>query len=411
MSNAAKSDRPPTAVATPAPIGRLGLIALLGALTAFAPLSIDMYLPAFPALEAHFGVGPGAVQATLAAFFVGLAIGQSIHGPLSDRLGRRLPLIAGVLVYVATSIAAVFAPDVETLTLLRLIQGLGGCAGIVIARAMVRDLFDERDSARVYSMLMLVMGVAPILAPLLGGQLLAVADWRWIFVSLALFGLACLAAAVFVMPESLPPERRQRGGAGPVLRAYARLAGDREFMGFALASGFVLAGMFAYITGSPFVFITLHGVSPQDFGLLFGLNAAGLIGASQVNLRLLRRFEGRRILTFALYANGAAALTLAAVTLWQGAPLVAVLAPLFLTIASLGFVTANAMAAAMSRAGAHAGVASALIGLMQFVLGAVAGGLVGALEDGTAAPMGLTMAGFSLAGIAAHRHLTGRRAR
>ncbi|MDD3446554.1 MAG: Bcr/CflA family multidrug efflux MFS transporter [Zavarzinia sp.] len=389
---------------------RLGLIVILGALTAFAPLSIDMYLPAFPALQAHFDVGPGAVQGTLAAFFVGLAIGQSIHGPLSDRLGRRLPLVAGITVYIASSIGAIFAPSIESLVLLRFVQALGGCAGIVVARAMVRDLFDERDSARVYSMLMLVMGVAPILAPMLGGLLLTIADWRWIFVALAAFGLACLAAVWLVLPDSLPPEKRQRGGIQPVVRAYLHLMADPVFMGFTLASSFAMAGMFAYITGSPFVFITLHGVSPQDYSLLFGLNAAGLIATSQINLRLLRRLTGRRILIVALLANAGAAVTLAGVTLWPGTGLIALLVPLFLTIASLGFVTANAMAAAMSRAGAHAGIASALIGVLQFALGALAGGMVGLLEDGTAAPMGLTMAAFSLAGVAAHQSLTGRRA-
>ncbi len=392
-------------IESPSPRARreAGLIIVLGALTAFAPLSIDMYLPAFPALEAHFATTPGAVQATLAAFFVGLALGQSVHGPLADRLGRRLPMVVGIAVYVAASIAAIFAPDIETLTLLRFVQALGGCAGIVIARAMVRDLFDERNSARVFSLLMLVMGVAPILAPMAGGQLLAIADWRWIFVVLALFGAGCLAAVFLMLPETLPPERRQRGGIRPILAAYGQLLRDPVFMGFALASGLLMAGMFAYITGSPLVFITLYGVSPQDYGLLFGLNALGLIAASQINVHLLRRFEGRRILGTALAANVVAALVLAAIATLGTSHLLAILVPLFLTISSLGFVTANAMAAAMSRAGARAGIASALIGVLQFTLGAVGGGLVSAFDDGTAAPMGLTIAGLGLAGAGAHR--------
>lgn len=393
---------------TPKKSGRLGLIVILGSLTAFAPLSIDMYLPAFPALETHFGASAGAVQGTLAAFFIGLAIGQSVHGPLSDRLGRRLPMVAGTLVYVAASIAAIFAPDIETLSVLRFIQALGGCAGIVIARAMVRDLFDERDSARVFSLLMLVMGLAPILAPMLGGQLLAIADWRWIFAVLAVFGAACLAAVLLALPETLPAESRQRGGIARILHAYGRLLADPVFMGFSLASGFLMAGMFAYITGSPFVFITLHGVSPQDYGLLFGLNALGLIATSQINLRLLRLYSGRQILTVVMIAQALAAVTLAGVTLAGPAQLVLILVPLFVCIASLGFVSANAAAAAMSRAGANAGIASALIGVLQFALGALGGAFVGLFDDGTAAPMGCTIAGLSLTGLLAHRLLTGR---
>ncbi|PWR18140.1 Bcr/CflA family multidrug efflux MFS transporter [Zavarzinia aquatilis] len=388
--------------------GRLGLIVILGSLTAFAPLSIDMYLPAFPALEAHFGASAGAVQGTLAAFFVGLALGQSVHGPLSDRLGRRLPMLGGIIVYVAASIAAIFAPDIESLSLLRFIQALGGCAGIVIARAMVRDLFDERDSARVFSLLMLVMGLAPILAPVLGGQLLAFADWRWIFAVLAAFGAACLAAVAFALPETLSAEQRQRGGLARILHAYGRLLADPVFMGFSLSSGLLMAGMFAYITGSPFVFITLYGVSPQDYGLLFGLNAVGLIATSQINLRLLRHYSGRDILKVVMAVQAVAALVLAGVALVQPAQLAFLLAPLFVCIASLGFVSANASAAAMSRAGANAGIASALIGVLQFALGAVGGACVGLFDDGTAAPMGCTIAGLSVAGLLSHRLLTGR---
>ncbi|MFZ2872665.1 Bcr/CflA family multidrug efflux MFS transporter [Zavarzinia sp.] len=397
-----------TANPTPTKPGRLGLIVILGSLTAFAPLSIDMYLPAFPALETHFGASAGAVQGTLAAFFIGLAIGQSVHGPLSDRLGRRLPMVGGILVYVAASIAAIFAPDIETLSVLRFVQALGGCAGIVIARAMVRDLFDERDSARVFSLLMLVMGLAPILAPMLGGQLLAIADWRWIFAALATFGAACLGAVFFALPETLPAEQRQRGGLARILHAYGRLLADPVFMGFSLSSGFLMAGMFAYITGSPFVFITLYGVSPQAYGLLFGLNALGLIATSQINMRLLRHYSGRQILAVVMVAQALAAVALAGVTLVQPAQLVFVLVPLFACIASLGFVSANAAAAAMSRAGANAGIASALIGVLQFGLGALGGAFVGLFDNGTAAPMGFTIAGLSLAGLLAHRLLTGR---
>jgi DHA1 family bicyclomycin/chloramphenicol resistance-like MFS transporter len=390
------------------PKNRLGMIVALGALTAFAPLSIDMYLPAFPALEGYFATDAGAVQATLAAFFIGLAIGQAFHGPLSDRFGRRAPLMAGIGIYIAASIGAIFAPDIETLAVLRFIQAIGGCAGMVIARAMVRDLFDERDSAKVFSMLMLVMGLAPILAPLLGGQILILADWRVIFLVLAGFGALCLFGVVVFLPETHGPDRRQRGGLGPVLRAYGRLLADPIFMGFGVANALLSAGLFSYITGSPFVFITLYGVSPQEYGLLFSLNAIGLIAATQVNVRLLRYWSGRQILKVAMAINAVAGLALAGMALAQPASLFLLMVPLFTTLVSLGFVGANAMAAAMSRAGHHAGAASALLGVMQFGFGAVAGAAVSLFENGTAGPMGLVMAGLAVAGFTVHRLLADR---
>lgn len=387
---------------------RLGLVLILGALTAFAPLSIDMYLPAFPALETTFEASASAVQATLAMFFIGLSLGQSVHGPLSDRLGRRRPLMIGIGIYVAASIGAVFAPDIETLAVLRFIQAIGGCAGVVIARAMVRDLFDERESARIFSMLMLVMGLAPILAPLIGGQILIHADWRAIFWVLAGFGALCLLAVAVLLRESLPPVRRQTGGLVPVLKAYGRLLADPAFMGFAGASSLVMAGLFAYVTGSPFLFITLYKVSPQDYGILFSLNAAGFILASQVNVRLLRRSDGRAILKAGLAGNAICGLLLAGAVLSRPEHLMVIWIPLFLSLFCLGFVAANAMAAAMSRAGGNAGAASALIGVMQFGLGAIAGAMLGVIADGTAGPMGLMIAGLSLAGFLLHRWLADR---
>ncbi len=383
--------------------GRLRFIIILGALTAFAPLSIDMYLPAFPAIEAHFGVTAGAVQATLATFFIGLAVGQAFYGPISDRYGRRGPLVIGITLYVAASALAAFAPDIATLTLARLAQALGGCAGIVIARAMVRDLFHEREAARVYSHLMLVMGVAPILAPVLGAYVLDIGDWSVIFWVLGLFGLLCIAAVTLGLHETLPPERRTSDGVGGALRGYGALFLDRPFLALAFCSAFASGSLFAYITASPFVFISLHEVSARTFALLFGMNAFGLILSSQVNAWLLHRFTSRQILQAAGVANAAAALGLATVVLVAPGWFAGFVALLFLFVGSLGFLFPNAVAAAMARAQARAGAASALIGTLQFLMGALAAALVGQLGEDSAVPMALVIAAAALAGMVCGR--------
>jgi DHA1 family bicyclomycin/chloramphenicol resistance-like MFS transporter len=379
------------------------LVLILGALTAIGPLSIDMYLPAFPALQAELGASAGAVQATLAVFFAGLAVGQPLYGPLSDRYGRRAPLLAGIALFAAGSIAAALAPGIVTLTLARIAQALGGCAGMVIARAVVADLFDERGIARVLSLLVLVMGLAPILAPLAGGQLLVLVGWRSIFWFLAAFALACLVAVALGLRETHPPERRSEGGLGAAIRAYTRLLANLRFVAFALAGALSMAGLFAYITGSPFVFIQLYGVSPQHFGYLFGLNAIGIIGASQVNVRLLRRYAGQSILAVATVVNLAAGLALLAVVLAEAGGLPGLMVPLFAVIASLGFIIANSVAAAMAQVSANRGAASALIGLFQFAIAALVSTAVGSFQDGSALPMAAIIAAAALAGFVCTR--------
>lgn len=365
----------------------LKLALILGTLSAFGPFSIDMYLPGLPAIASEFDVTTAVVQQTLAVFFIGLAVGQTFYGPIADRIGRRPPLIFGCILYTAACIGCAFVPSIERLIALRLIQALGACAGVVITRSMVRDLFDEQESARMYSFLMLVMGIAPITAPLIGGQLLIYFDWRAIFITLAGFGLLCLMLVLFALHETLPPERRNRAGFGSVLRNYVLLLGDRTFMGFAIAGGLASSAMFAYISGSPFVFIELNGVAPEHFGLLFGTNAAGLIGAAQLNRYLLLRYPAAKILTFALGITGSAGLLLPvlAATGWGGFP--GLLIVLFITIASTGLVGPNATALAMGPHARRAGSAAALLGATQFLLGATAGALVGFLDNGTAMPM------------------------
>lgn len=379
----------------PAPLhqhsyARLAII--LGILTAFGPLSIDMYLPGLPSIAHDFGVETADVQQTLSAFFIGLAVGQLIYGPISDRLGRRRPLLFGCALYAVACLGCVLAPSLNALILLRLAMAFGACAGMVITRSVVRDLFDERESARMYSMLVLVMGLAPILAPLIGGQLLLYWGWRTIFLVLSGFGLLCFALVLFGLPESLLAERRTRKTVGAVLRSYGGLLGDGRYMGFIVAGGLASAAMFAYISGSPFVFIELNGVPPERFGLLFGINSIGLIAASQLNRWLLERYRGSQILVAAVTVTAVSGLllVLSAATGLGGFP--GMLFVLFFCIASTGLIGPNTTAGAMAPYARQAGSASAMLGAIQFGLGATASALVGLLFNGTAVPMAATIA-------------------
>lgn len=368
------------------------LAIILGILTAFGPLSIDMYLPGLPSIAHDFGVETAEAQQTLSAFFIGLAVGQLIYGPISDRLGRRRPLLFGCALYAVACVGCVLAPSLNALILLRLGMAFGACAGMVITRSVVRDLFDERESARMYSMLVLVMGLAPILAPLIGGQLLLYWGWRTIFVVLSGFGVLCFALVFFGLPESLPEERRTRKAVGAVLRSYGGLLSDGRYMGYIVAGGLASSAMFAYISGSPFVFIELNGVPPERFGLLFGINSIGLIAASQLNRWLLERYRGSQILVSAVTVTAVSSLLLvvSAATGLGGFP--GMLFVLFFCIASTGLVGPNSTAGAMAPYARQAGSASAMLGAIQFGLGATASALVGILFNGTAVPMAATIA-------------------
>jgi DHA1 family bicyclomycin/chloramphenicol resistance-like MFS transporter len=384
------------------------LTIILGTLSAFGPLSIDMYLPGLPGIGRTFGVETAVAQQSLSAFFIGLALGQAFYGPIADRVGRRLPLLFGCILYAIASLGCVFAPTIGSLIGLRFAQALGGCAGMVIARSVVRDLFDARESARIYSFLMLVMGLAPITAPLIGGQLLLFFGWRAIFVVLAAFGLLCAALVLFGLPETLPPERRSTAGLGQALAAYGSLIRDRQFMGFALAGGFISAGMFVYIAGSPFVLIELYGVAPEHYGWIFGANALGLIAASQLNRRLLQRYNGETIMRVAIGTIVISGLVLVAVAATGLGGLAGLLPPLFVCIAGYGLVVPNATAAAMALYGAMAGSASALLGTLQFSVGAMAGILVGVLHTGTALPMAGMIAACAIAALLAFQTMAMR---
>jgi DHA1 family bicyclomycin/chloramphenicol resistance-like MFS transporter len=368
-------------------VGYAKLAVVLGILTAFGPLSIDMYLPGLPTIAQEFGTTTAVAQQTLSIFFLGLALGQTVYGPLSDRLGRRGPLLFGCALYTIACIGCAFAPTIQSLVFLRLAQALGGCAGIVITRSVVRDLFDQRESARMYSFLMLVMGLAPITAPLIGGQLLIHFGWRAIFFTLSFYGLVCILLTLFALPETLPPARRTRAGLGAVLRVYGGLLKDPSYMGFALAGGLASAAMFAYISGSPFVFIELNGVAPERYGLIFGINAIGLVSAAQLNRWLLTRYNALQILTTALAITASSGLLLLTITLLGIGGFAGMLVVLFVCIASTGLVGPNATAAAMAPFATRAGSAAALLGATQFVLGAGTGALIGLFHNGTALPM------------------------
>lgn len=376
----------------------LWMVLILGALTAFASLSIDMYLPAFPRIAQDLQVPFGMVQMSLSAFLFGTAAGQALYGPLSDCWGRRRPLLFGLSLFIAASVGCACAGSAGALIAWRLAMALGGAACMVISRAMVRDLCDATESARIYSLLMLVMGVSPILAPVIGGQLLLVTGWRGIFALLAAIGLTSLAAVTLVLPESMPQERRSGGNLSSFLALYLRLLRDRRFIPYALAIGCIAGVNFAYITGSPFVFIELNGVSPQHFGLFFGVNAFGLIGGSQLNRRLLKYYAPRRILNVAFPIHAAAALLLALCGATGFGGFSAIPPLLFVCLASAGFLLPNLTALAMSPFGEVAGSASALLGTLQFSIGAGAGTLVGLLHNGTAVPMTAVVAVCGLLG-------------
>ncbi|WP_119421425.1 multidrug effflux MFS transporter [Desertibaculum subflavum] len=381
----------------------LRLTLLLGALAAFAPMSIDMYLPSLPTLARDFATDAATVQRTLAAFMIGLALGQLAYGPLSDRIGRKPPMLAGIAVYVVTSIGCMLAPGIDGLIGLRFLQALGACGGIVIGRAIVRDLYGPQDAARVFSMLMLVMGVAPILAPWLGAQVMGPFGWQGIFAVLALFGLLCLVAVWRLMPETRPRTHVHHGG---VLRGYGALLSDQRFMRSALVCAFGSISLFTYIAESAPLMIDGYGVSPQDYGLLFGLNAAAVIGASQVNRLLLRRWPPARVIAWTVPAAAIVNLGVLAVAASGLGGLAGLVVAVFFSLACFGLTVPNAVATALGAIPAErAGAASALVGALQFTGGAAAASLVGLLHDGSALPLGAMMAGAALLALAAQRLL------
>ncbi|SMF33373.1 multidrug effflux MFS transporter [Streptomyces sp. Amel2xC10] len=394
------------AVAPPArAVRRTGLLVtlILGGLTATPPLSMDMYLPALPEVTRHLHAPAATVQLTLTACLAGMALGQLVVGPLSDRWGRRRPLLAGLLVYVLATALCALAPTVELLVACRLVQGLAGAAGIVIARAVVRDLYDGVAMARFFSTLMLISGVAPVVAPLIGAQILRATDWRGVFVVLTAVGLALAALVWARLPETLDAGERHAGGFGETLRAMRRLLSDARFTGYMLTGGFSFAALFAYISASPFVMQEIYGASPQTFGLLFGLNSVGLVVVGQINGKVLvGRVRLDRVLAAGLtvVALAAAALLLMSAGVFGEVGLAPVAAALFVLMSAMGVTLPNAQTLALMRVRHSAGSASALLGTSSFLIGAIASPLVGIAGERTAVPMAVVQLVAALVALA-----------
>lgn len=378
------------------------LVVVLGALTALGPLSIDAYLPGLPEIERQLGAAPGAGAVTLSTYFLGLAGAQLVWGALADRLGRRPPLITGLLFYAVGSVLCGAATSLPMLAGARLLQGIGGAASMVITRTLVRDLWSGAEIARVMSLIMLVMGVAPVLAPPLGGLLLELASWRAVFALLTVAGVALAVIAYRSIPETRPSHAPE--GFGVVLKA---LFSDWRFVAFTFATGASQAGMFSYISGSPDVLMQQLGATPLVYSACFALNAAGLIAMSQWNRVLLKRATPLRIGSVAITALLVTSVALVLVAKFAPS-LFAIEALLFVFISLQGLVFANLVALALDKHARRAGLASATMGSVQFGVSAAASALVARLANGTAMPMtGMMLLGAALAFVML---LFGRRA-
>lgn len=364
---------------------------LLGLFIAVGPAATDMYLPAFPAVEATFGTEPGTAQLTLATWFAGLAVGQITQGTLSDRFGRRVPLIAGFAVFSLGMLGCALAPTLTWLAIFRAFAAFGASAGMVISRAVVRDLSEGQAAAIMMSRLVLVMGVAPILAPTIGGAILAFAHWRVIFWVLLIYGVACIVTAWKILPETLPAERRSRLSLAGQMERYLHIVREKTFLTHAIMGGCSTFCMFAYLSGCSPVFEDGFGLSPSAFALIFGLCAVSLVACSQLNARLLPRVGLSRMLTRVAWISFGGTVALLAVAFSGVHSLPLVVAPLVVVIGCQGFNNANTTAGALSRHAGHAGSASALMGTFQFSLGASSGLLVGLLTDGTPRGMAAMM--------------------
>ncbi|MEI4272006.1 multidrug effflux MFS transporter [Klenkia sp. LSe6-5] len=373
---------------------------LLGALSAFGPLSMDLYLPALPSLETEFGSGQGAAQLTLTSVAVGLAAGQLVAGPLSDRFGRRVPVLVGVAAYTLASVLCALSPSVWVLVGVRLLQGLAGAAGIVLARAIIRDTTEGVAAARAFALLASIGGAAPVLAPVLGGQLLRVTDWRGVFGALAIIGLVLLVAAAWRLPETLAPHHRVRGGARASVRNARELLGRPTFRNAVLAQGLGFGVLFTYISTSSFVLQGGYGLTPVQFSLVFAANGTGIVLVGQLSRAVVARTGPRALLRAGLVLQllTGAGLLVAAVA---GAGLPVVLPLLALAVSATGLVLPNATAVAMSGAARTAGTAAALVGAAQFAVAGVGAPLAGLGAAGTLLPMAVVMAGYATLGTVA----------
>ncbi|MFJ5265640.1 multidrug effflux MFS transporter [Streptomyces sp. NPDC088387] len=367
------------------PGARLRTVLLLGGLVAVGPLTTDMYLPALPAVGRQLDASTASVQLTLTATLVGLAAGQLVAGPMSDALGRRRPLFAGLGVHIVASALCVVAPNLVVLDVLRVLQGLGAATSTVVAMAIVRDLYEGSAAAGLLSRLMLVMGVAPILAPTLGGAVLTATSWRGVFAVLTVLSALITAVTARSLSETLPSRRRRSGGLRQSTRDYATLLRDRQFVGLVLVAGLAMSTIFAFVAGSPFVFQEHFGLDEQEFAVTFGAGALWVVWATQLNVRVLRHRTPMQVLVRAAVLATTAGVLLVVCGATGFGGMAGVLVPLWLTLFATGFAMPNAPALALSRHGRIAGTSAALLGAVQFGVGALVAPLVGVIGTGPAA--------------------------
>ncbi|MCW3081758.1 multidrug effflux MFS transporter [Segetibacter sp.] len=376
------------------------LILILGLLCAIGPFSIDMYLPGFPAIAANLHTSVDYVAYSLSSFFIGICVGQLLCGPLLDRFGRKKPLIIGLVLYIVASIACSLSKSVEALIAFRFLQALGGCVGMVAPNAIVRDVFPVEENAKIFSMLILILGVSPILAPTVGSYVIAGFGWPVVFIVLAVVTAFILLAVIFWLPESKKADPSFSLRPRPILTGFAHVLKQPQFFTYAFAGATASAGLFAYLAGSPFVFMQLYGVNEKQYGLIFSLIAAGLIASSQINNLILKKYNSAQIIRVVLFTQSAIGITLVAGTAWDIVNVYSSTFLMFLFLSCQGFTFPNSAALAMSPFSKGAGSASALMGALQMGCGAVASALVGLFFNDTAVPMAAIMAGCSLLGLA-----------
>lgn len=385
-------------LAGPKSIGTVWLVLILGSLTAFGPLSMDMYLPALPVVAEELQTTTSLTQLSLTACLLGLAVGQLIFGPLSDIRGRRKPLIFTLLIYAVASILCAFSPSIWVFIGLRFVQGLTGAAGIVIARASARDMYSGNDLTKFMALLSLVNGAAPILAPVSGGIILNFTSWNTIFILLSLIGLLLFIVVAFYLPETLPLQNRSEGSVLAVVKTFGNLLKNRVFMGIACTQAFIMASMFAYISGSPFVLQNIYSFTPQQFSLFFAANGLGIIIAAQVTGRLSSKIGDVRLLNIGILLSFSGS-TLLLLAILFNLPLPIMLIALFFAVSSIGMVSTTSFSLGMQSQAKAAGSASAFLGLLSYIGGAVISPIVGIMGDQTAVPMGIIIFTCSAAAL------------
>ena len=378
---------------------RLFLILILGSLSAIGPFSIDMYLPGFPSIASDLHTSVDHVAYSLSSFFIGVCAGQLLCGPLLDRFGRKRPLCIGLILYIFASIGCSLSKSVEVLIAFRFLQALGGCVGMVAPTAIVRDVFPVEENAKIFSLLILILGVSPILAPTVGSYIVTAFGWQYIFIVLAVITALVLSAVIFWLPETRKPDPAFSLRPGPILKGFADVLRQRQFTTYAFAGAVASAGLFAYLAGSPFVFMQLYAVSKQQYGWIFAAIAAGLIGCSQLNNVILKKYTSEQIIKAVMFSQSAVGAVLIAGTAFGFLGLYSTIFLMFLFLSCQGFTFPNSAALAMAPFATGAGSASALMGACQMACGALASALVGIFFNNTAVPMAAIMSGCSIAGF------------